>query len=188
MICHSTKVYTASSRTTFTDRHTNSAGLILLFAYLGRSARCPKQGRLLTFMIGNLVWASLRPMLLICTRRQYTQLYVRHHLMAVSYVPYGIYEVWIDYCRFFAQPSSPSPPSASPLKIKKEDGAGGGGAFQPIVLQHDDTPSPKVPMSAFDLFKGYINLFFSYLCLFLKVIRRMPFTDNFDWFYRIELS
>ncbi|XP_022652272.1 ataxin-1-like isoform X2 [Varroa destructor] len=45
--------------------------------------------------------------------------------------------------RFFAQPSSPSPPSASPLKIKKEDGAGGGGAFQPIVLQHDDTPSPK---------------------------------------------
>ncbi|OQR68741.1 hypothetical protein BIW11_04507, partial [Tropilaelaps mercedesae] len=44
--------------------------------------------------------------------------------------------------RFFAQPSSPSPPSASPLKIKKEDG-GTGGAFQPVVLHHDDTPSPK---------------------------------------------
>ncbi|XP_003741399.1 ataxin-1 [Galendromus occidentalis] len=41
--------------------------------------------------------------------------------------------------RFFA-PTSPSPPSATPLKIKKEDS---GGAFQPVVIQHDDTPSPK---------------------------------------------
>lgn len=51
--------------------------------------------------------------------------------------------------RFFAQPTSPSPPSASPLKIKKEDS---GGAFQPVVLQHDDTPSPKVSPAVSILF------------------------------------